>query len=232
MFINSQNTLSCIEINPGISATKTVIWLHGLGADGSDFAPIVSELHLPDTPGIRFVFPHAPIMPVTLNNGYEMRAWFDIYDLSIDSKIDKTGISKSVQMLEALIMQEEAKGITSDNIILAGFSQGAVIALTTGLGYPKPLAGMMALSGYLPLADEVLKNASGINRETPIFIAHGTEDPIVPYALGKATYDTLKEAGYHAAWHSYAMPHAVCAEEVRDISLWLQSIKNKGNTAG
>jgi len=228
MTIKEQQSLSCIEINPtNLPPKKSIIWLHGLGADGSDFVPIVSELGLPASLGIRFVFPNAPIMPVTINQGYEMRAWFDIYGLSIAAKIDTAGIALSISQLELLIQHEESQGIETTNIILAGFSQGAVVALMTGLCYPKPLGGIMALSGYLPLADETLKKASAANRDIPIFIAHGTEDTIVPYTLGKATYAALMQAGYPASWHSYPMPHSVCADEVNDISQWIQSIKNK-----
>lgn len=217
----SEKKLTCIEIDPSRAATKSIIWLHGLGADGRDFVPFVPELKLPPTLNVRFVFPNAPIMPVTINNGYEMRAWYDISSLTLHGQIDKTGINQSVTLIENLIASEVARGIATQDIILAGFSQGAVIALTTGLRYSKPLAGIIALSGYLPLPDEILNNA---NQHIPIFIAHGTEDAIVPYALGKAAYVALKERGYPVAWHSYAMPHSVCAEEVVDISRWIQMI--------
>lgn len=216
--------LPTIEINPAKPAQRSVIWLHGLGADGSDFVPIVSELQSTQHLNIRFIFPHAPIMPVSINNGYEMRAWFDIYDIAIAAKIDESGISNSIKQLEKLIDKEVERGIPTENIIVAGFSQGAVIALNTGLCYSKKLAGILALSGYLPMADKVLQNASKINRDTPIFLAHGSEDPIVPYALGKATYASLQQAGYPVTWHSYPMPHSVCPEEIDDIAKWINDV--------
>lgn len=213
--------LDCIEINPEQTTKKTIIWLHGLGADGSDFVPIVPELKLPMTAGIRFVFPHAPIKPITINNGYEMRAWYDIKSMDFDRTVDQAGIDNSMQQVNELIKREVANGISTDNIILAGFSQGAAIALTTGLRAETPVGGIIALSGYLPFHHHVLKNMSGAAQHTPIFIAHGTEDPIVPYALGKATYTALKEAGCQIEWHSYSMPHSVCSEEIQDIREWL-----------
>lgn len=227
MATNDKEILSSIEIETGTPAKKSVIWLHGLGADGSDFVPIVPELHLPKDLNVRFIFPHAPIMPITINNGYEMRAWYDILSLSINTHVDITGITKSMSLVEQLINKEVERGIATSDIILAGFSQGAAIALTTGLCYSKPLAGILALSGYLPLPNETLEKANGVNRQTPLFIAHGTEDPIVPYALGKATYVALQQAGYKASWHSYQMPHSVCAAEIQDMSQWLQSTLQK-----
>lgn len=224
MHINEQSSLSCIEINPPTPAKKSIIWLHGLGANGNDFVPIVPELQLPSSLAVRFVFPHAPVRPVTINNGYEMPAWFDIYDMSIAAKIDHIGISNSVSMVEKLIAQEQEKGIPSNHIVLAGFSQGAVIALITGLCYSKPLAGIMALSGYLPLANDILTKANEVNRTIPIFIAHGTEDNIVPYALGKLTYDALKQAGYSAAWHSFPMAHSVCTDEIKSMHSWIMKV--------
>jgi phospholipase/carboxylesterase len=217
------NLMSYVEINPTTPCQKTVIWLHGLGADGHDFVPIVSELQLPASTGIRFLFPHAPVMPVTLNNGYEMPAWFDIYDLARINVVDENGIKKSIATVEALIAKEEARGISSNNIILAGFSQGAVIALITALGFTKPLGGVLALSGYLPMAEKVLQHATTVNRTLPIFVAHGTADSVLPFAFGEATYKALTQAGYQVDWHSYNMPHTVCPEEIRDISAWLQA---------
>ena len=218
------NDSNYIEINPDTRAKCSVIWLHGLGADGSDFVPIVSELMLPESLGVRFIFPHAPIMPVTINQGYRMRAWFDIYDLAIAGKIDGEGIARSVRTVETLIEREKESGIPTNKIILAGFSQGAVITLATGLRYADNLGGLLALSGYLPHAEELLLNASDANKSTPIFIAHGTEDPIVPYMLGEATYLALKQAHYPVSWHAYPMQHSVCAEEVIDISAWMKKI--------
>lgn len=216
--------LSSIELHPKENADKCVIWMHGLGADGNDFAPIVPELHLPKTLHIKFIFPHAPVMPVTINNGYEMRAWFDISHNGISADIDHSGISQSVAAIDTLIEHEIANGIASENIMLAGFSQGAVIALMTGLLFPKRLAGILALSGLLPHAEDAVKQASAANRDIPIFIGHGTQDQLVPAALGKSTYDALKHASYAAEWHAYPMAHSVCPEEIRDISQWMQKI--------
>lgn len=226
-FINMTFQEDLIEINPTNPPQQTIIWMHGLGADGNDFVPVVPELHLPDSMPIRFVFPHAPVMPVTLNNGYKMRAWFDIYELTRSARIDESGIASAVDIVEKLIAREEARGISAANIILAGFSQGAVVALTTGLCYPERLGGIIALSGYLPVADKVFARASKANRDIPIFIAHGTDDPIVPYTHGKGTCMALKREGYSVTWHDYPMQHSVCATEIRDISDWIQSIKNK-----
>lgn len=217
------NPLSRIEIDPAGSASKSVIWLHGLGADGSDFVPLIPELHLPETLGIRFIFPHAPVIPVTINHHAKMRAWFDILGLTSTAKVDAEGITRACALVEDLIAQEMARGIAAEQIVLAGFSQGAVIALTTGLRYPQRLGGILALSGFLPLAEKVLATASQANRHLPIFLAHGSEDAIVPYCLGEATYAALKKAGYPIAWHSYHMDHAVCAPEITDISQWLQT---------
>jgi phospholipase/carboxylesterase len=227
MTIKNQKTLSCIEIDQKMASTHSIIWLHGLGADGGDFVPIVPALQLPDNLGIRFVFPHAPVMPVTVNNGYQMRAWYDIYGMNIDHRIDKTGMTQSIGLVEQLIENEVARGIPTNRIILAGFSQGAVIALLTGLRYAKPLAGILALSGYLPFADELLQQASNANRQVPIFIAHGNQDFIVPFALGEAAYLTLQQAGYPVEWHSYPIQHSVSENEIRDISHWLQQIIQK-----
>lgn len=223
--ILNQNELSCVEIESSKTAIdKSIIWLHGLGADGHDFVPIIPELSLPVELNIRFIFPNAPVMPVTINNGYEMPAWFDIYSPSIAAKIDIAGIEKSVKALEKLIAKEISRGVSSKNIILAGFSQGSAIALCTGLRYSKPLAGIIALSGYLPETNKILGEASADNRQIPIFLAHGTEDPIVPYELGKITQAVLEQAGYPVSWHSYPMPHSVCADEIKDISTWIQTV--------
>lgn len=219
-----ERNLTCIEIEPTMAAKKSVIWLHGLGADGSDFVPIVPELKLPASLGIRFLFPHAPIIPVTINSGYQMRAWYDIVSLNLDQHIDQTSMTHSVRLIQELIEQENNRGIATENIMLAGFSQGSVIALMTGLFYPRSLAGIIALSGYLPIPQEALSKASPVNQKLPIFMGHGTEDAMVPYALGKAAYLTLNEAHYDVSWHSYQMAHAVCAEEILDLSLWLKEI--------
>lgn len=211
-----------IEIHPRSPAKHTIIWLHGLGADGNDFAPIVPELHLPAALGVRFIFPHAPIRPVTINNGYEMRAWYDIASLAIAGQVDHAGIAESNAFVHDLIEKEVARGISTENIMLAGFSQGAVIALTTGLTYPERLGGIMALSGYLP--PEALQKAHVANQSTPLFLAHGQDDPVVPFMLGEAALTALKAAGYAVEWHAYPMPHSVCPAEINDISLWIQRV--------
>lgn len=215
---------SSIEITPNVPAMGSVIWLHGLGADGHDFASIVPQLHLPAHLPLRFVFPHAPLRPVTINNGYIMRAWFDIYSMQIDQRIDQAGMADSVNLLSQLIRNEHDKGMPAEKIILGGFSQGAVIALTAGLSYPQKLAGVIALSGYLPNATQVLMNKSQANQTIPVFLAHGVEDTVVPFALGQATAAVLEKHGILVAWHSYRMPHSVCATEVNDIAEWLRSV--------
>lgn len=217
--------LSCIEITPSQPALGSIIWLHGLGADGNDFVPIVQELQLPASLSLRFVFPNAPIMPVTINNGYRMPAWFDIVSMSIDQRIDQVGIHRSVKLLENLIEKEIKLGIPAEKIVLAGFSQGAVIALTTGLQYAKKLGGVLALSGYLPFAEQLVHaDITKINRATPIFIGHGTQDNVVPCALGQMGYELLNKHQYSVTWHSYSMPHSVCGSEIADIAKWLKAI--------
>jgi len=219
--------LETLEINPAKEPILTVILLHGLGADGRDFETIVPELKLPDTLPVRFIFPHAPMQPVTINNGYVMRAWYDIVSFHIDEHADEAGIKKSEQQLQQLIEQEEKRGIPSEKIILAGFSQGAVIALTTGLRYPKKLGGILALSGYLPYAEDVIANANPENKNIPIFIGHGTEDNVVPFFLGTLSAETLRKHQYNVSFHSYPIPHTVSMEEIRDIRAWLVSYSNK-----
>ena len=167
------------------------------------------------------MFPDAPVMPITINSGYEMRAWYDIVAPDLHGNVDHSGIQQSVRDVHQLIQNEVDRGIAPANIILAGFSQGAVMALTTGLCYPQRLGGLIALSGYLPLMDDVFEQATPANNQTPIFIAHGTEDALVPYVLGKAVYVALEQAGYPVTWHSYPMQHTVCLEEVKDMSVWL-----------
>lgn len=214
-------THSSVEITPNVSPVGSVIWLHGLGADGHDFTSLVPQFNLPPHLPLRFIFPHAPLKPVTINNGYVMRAWFDIYSMQIDQRIDLAGIADSVKFVEKLIENEQSRGIASEKIIVAGFSQGAVIALTAGLQYSKKLAGVIALSGYLPNAAQVLSNKSRANQALPVFLAHGSEDTVVPFMLGKITEAALKENGIPVAWHSYTMPHTVCNEEVHDLATWL-----------
>ena len=217
-------TLPSIEIETKPKPSHAVIWLHGLGADGNDFVPVVKELKLPPL-GIRFVFPHAPMQPVTINNGYVMRAWYDVSlaDLEGNSRrADEKGVRASQTAIGSLIEREIARGMASENIVLAGFSQGGAIALQTGLRWPQRLAGIMALSTYVPLAESLPQEAAAANSKTPIFMAHGTHDPVVPYAMGSGSRELLGKMGYNVEWHDYPMQHAVCLEEVRDISAWLR----------
>lgn len=219
---SDQESLSCVKIDPKSTATHVVIWLHGLGADGHDFAPIVPELGLSDL-AVRFLFPHAPIMPVTINQGYEMRAWYDITGQSIAAKIDVDGITKSVASIHELIDIQRKAGIPSKHILLAGFSQGALISLAAGLSYPHTLGGIIGLSGYLPGNCMKLANAQ---QNTPIFLAHGTQDSVVPYVLGEATRDLLRQTSNPLEWHAYPMAHSVCAEEILDIGKWMREVLN------
>ena len=202
---------------PAIPAS--VIWMHGLGADGHDFEPIVDELDLPSRP-VRFIFPHAPRRPVTINGGMLMRAWYDISDAAIRRE-DASGVRQSQAIVEQLIAGEVARGVASTDIVLAGFSQGGAIALQTALRHPARLAGVMALSTYLPLADTLAAEASAANRDLPIFMAHGKHDPVVVPARAGSSRDTLQGLGYAVQWQEYTMPHAVCPQEIVDISRWL-----------
>jgi phospholipase/carboxylesterase len=216
--------LETIEVETSDHPTAAVIWMHGLGADGNDFVPIVQELDLTGCPGIRFVFPHAETMPVTINNGYVMRAWYDILGMDLVRREDEAGLRASQQRIEDLIMREVARGIAVDNIVLAGFSQGCAMTLQTGLRHPQKLAGLICLSGYLPLAATVAAERSDANRQTPIFMAHGRGDGVVTINRAEASRDLLKELGYEIDWHEYLMPHSVCAEEIDDIGLWLKQV--------
>jgi len=217
-----------VEIETGPNPTGSVIWLHGLGADGHDFEPIVPELRLPENPALRFVFPHAPVRPVTINGGMSMRAWYDIFSLDRDGPVDEAGIRASGEILDALIRREQARGIDARRIVVAGFSQGGAIALHSGLRYPERLAGLMALSTYLPLhgyfAEEVLANEAAGNKDIPIFMAHGRFDPVLPMQLGRSSADFLLKAGCKVEWHDYPMAHAVCAEEIDAIRDWLAGL--------
>ena len=219
--------LETIELQTGDNPTAAVIWMHGLGADGNDFVPIVNELDLTGAPAIRFVFPHAPMMPVTINNGYVMRAWYDVSFGDLEGKTkraDEAGVRRSQAQIGALIAREADRKIPFKNIVLAGFSQGGAIALHSGLRFPEKLAGVMALSCYLPCADSFAAEASAANAKTPVLMAHGTQDPVVPYAMGKGSRDMLIKAGYDVAWHEYPMQHSVCLEQVRDIGAWLTTV--------
>lgn len=216
--------LDCIEIDPAGAASATVIWLHGLGADGHDFVPIVPELGLPAGHSLRFVFPNAPVQPVTINGGMAMRAWYDILGMNIVAREDAAGINASRTAVEALVARENARGIAADRIVLAGFSQGGAIALHTGLRHAARLAGIMALSTYLPLRDTLGREATPANRRVPIFMAHGTSDPVLPVQLGETSRDLLAAADYKVAWHSYNMQHQVCMDEINAVGVWLRKI--------
>ncbi len=213
--------LETVEIETGRSPQAAIIWLHGLGADGHDFEPIVPELGMPAAPAARFVFPHAPVQPVTINGGARMRAW---YDVTNDGRQDAAGIRASQAHVEALIARERARGIALGAIALAGFSQGGAIALHTGLRHPERLAGILALSAYLPLPDTLEQEAAQANRDAPIFMAHGTQDPLIPLSWAARSRDTLTSLGYTVEWREYPMPHSVCAEEIADISRWLRTV--------
>ena len=216
--------LDCVEVETGASPKASVIWLHGLGADGHDFEPIVPELKLPASPAVRFVFPHAPVRPVTLNNGYPMRAWFDIVKIGLHQPRDKHGMLVSRAALEALIARENSRGIPASRIVLAGFSQGGAVALYTGLQYRERLAGIMALSTYLPLVDGFELTISQANGSVPIFYAHGTQDPVVPLQLAEHTRSELTARGCAITWHTYPMPHAVHPQEILHIRAWLMGV--------
>lgn len=217
-----------VELETGPNPTGSVIWLHGLGADGHDFEAIVPELRLPDSLKLRFVFPHAPVRPVTINGGMVMRAWYDILSLDRGGPIDEEGIRESGEILNALIAREQERGIDARNIVVAGFSQGGAIAIHSALRYPQRLAGLMALSSYLPLRDclesEVLDNSDTGNRDLPIFMAHGSFDPVLPMQLGRTSADLLIESEFNVEWHDYPMAHAVCAEEIEDVRAWLVAV--------
>ena len=200
-----------------------MIWLHGLGADGNDFVPIVAELKLPATPGIRFVFPHAPVRPVTLNMGMRMRAWYDIKTLTAEGRADEAGLRESVGRLGGLIAAERALGIPTQRIVIAGFSQGAALALHGALRHPEPLAGILALSCYLPLQAVISNELAEANRQTPILMCHGQYDPVLPLALGVAACNWLRAAGYRVEWKEYPMQHQVCGPEIQDVAAWLRA---------
>ncbi len=213
--------LSCVEVEPSKPANATVIWLHGLGADGHDFEPVVPALKLPESLPIRFVFPNAPHQPVTVNGGMVMPAWYDILEMSIERKIDVDGLLKSVQQIDALIQREIDRGIASDRIVLAGFSQGGAVAYHAALCYPKPLAGLMTLSTYMATAELIEQQRSDINRNIPVVIHHGTADDVVPISLGTQATEKLQQLGYQPQWHSWPIDHGLCLEEVESIGEWL-----------
>jgi phospholipase/carboxylesterase len=220
-----------VELVTGADPVATVIWLHGLGADGWDFVPIVREMPLPDDLPIRFIFPHASERPVTLNNGYVMRAWYDIAMNDIARLPDEQGIRESQGEIERLIARERDRGVASERIVVAGFSQGGAMALQVGLRHAERLAGVVALSSYLVLEDSLEKEAAAANRLTPILMGHGTEDPIIPLRLAEASRAALEARGYRVQWHTWPMPHSVCAEEVQVIAEFLASLLGSSGDA-
>ena len=217
----SAELLPSVELETAPNPTASVIWLHGLGADGNDFPPIVPELRLPASLALRFVFPHAPVRPVTINNGMRMRAWYDIAAADLSNRADLAGVRQSQALLEALIGREMSRGIAAARIVLAGFSQGGAIALYTGVRHAERLAGIIALSTYLVSLDTLAAEASSANRGLPIFMAHGTADPIVRHEWAEASRRALEAAGYKVDWHSYRMEHSLCLEEVVALGAWL-----------
>jgi phospholipase/carboxylesterase len=214
-------TLPAVEHETAANPTCTIIWLHGLGADGNDFAPIVSELVDVAWPPLRFVFPHAPVRPVTINNGMSMRAWYDIYGFDLTARQDEAGVRTSINEVETLIAREHARGVPSERIVLAGFSQGGAIALAAGLRHAEKLAGVIALSTYMPIAATFAAERSAANADTPIFWGHGTADPVVVLQRGIESRELLQSLDYRVDWHTYPMAHAVCAEEISDLRRWL-----------
>ncbi len=218
-----QESADAVVLAPATPASASVIWLHGLGADGHDFVPIVPELKLPDSPGVRFVFPHARVRPVTLNMGMRMRAWYDIKTLTAEGRADEEGLRESVALLERFIAAERAGGIASSRIVIAGFSQGAAVALHAALRHAEPLAGILALSSYLPLQALLAAELSEANRATPILMCHGQQDPVLPLALGVMACNWLRASGYRVEWKEYPMQHQVCLPEIQDIATWLRA---------
>lgn len=216
--------LSCVTIRPRSTPTHSIIWLHGLGADGHDFEGIVGELQLTLAAHIRFVFPNAPIRPITVNGGMAMRAWYDILDWSLDSHADTAAINESAQLLHELIEQEKRLGVETENILLAGFSQGGVIALHAAMTYPEKLAGVLALSSYLPTLGQLMTERATANNGMAIFMGHGILDSMIPIELAKAAYDALQGLGYPVSWHDYLMEHSVCIEEIQHISNFINRV--------
>lgn len=223
MTYSVHETESVVTLEPDAPADAAVIWLHGLGADGYDFVPVVEELRLPETLAIRFVFPHAPMRPVTINNGFVMRAWYDIKGFDVAAREDANGIRESESTVRDYIAEQNARGIALTRIVIAGFSQGGAIVLHTALRYEEPLAGVIALSTYLPLHAALPNEASAANRSIPILMCHGTQDGIVPVQMGALSRDFLTQLGYRVEWHTYPMEHSVSLDEINLISRWLQA---------
>ena len=221
----SEKLLAAVRVGPA-QARYSIIWLHGLGADGHDFEPIVPDLQFKHKDQTRFIFPHAPSQPVTLNNGYVMPAWFDLLAISADAQQDEAGIRRAQGWITDLIAHERQQGVPAEHIILAGFSQGGALALHTGLRYPQKLAGILALSTYLPLHDKLEKEVSAANKHTPIFMAHGSYDPVVPIALAELSREQLIKLDYKVEWRTYPMEHGVLPDEIDDISRWFDKLFN------
>ncbi len=224
--------LETLEAESGPNPTATLIILHGLGADGNDFVPIAQELDLDAVGPVRFVFPHAPIQPVTINGGYRMRAWYDILGGEASGgRQDEAGLRRSQQLVEALLEREQQRGVPSERIVLAGFSQGCAMSLLTGLRYPERLGGIVGLSGYLPLAELTAAERSAANRDVPIFLAHGWQDEVIAFDRAQATAQALREMGYPVEWHEYPVGHSVCMEEVAELNAWLLRVLGAGSAA-
>lgn len=213
-------TLECVEVETGPDPHHAVIWLHGLGADGHDFEPLVPQLVRRGWPSLRFVFPHAAVRPITLNGGLPMRGWYDIAGFDLSQRQDEAGVRASISEVESLIAHEATRGIDPSRIVLAGFSQGGAVALAGGLRHAGKLAAIVALSTYLPVAEAIGRERSGANASTPIFMAHGAFDPVVPQVLGERSRDRLREWGYDVDWRSYPMAHQVCPQEIGDLADW------------
>jgi phospholipase/carboxylesterase len=224
---NQMAMLETIETETGPQPGATVIVLHGLGADGNDFVPIAQELDLAAAGPVRFVFPHAPVIPVTINNGYRMRAWYDILGMDLVNREDEPGLRLSMGAVEALLAREKERGIPAGRIVLAGFSQGCAMALLAGLRHKERLAGIAGLSGYLPLAQSTVIERSDANALTPIFMGHGLQDNVVAIERGKTSCDMLRALGYEVEWHEYPMAHSVCMEEIADLNHWLLKVLAK-----
>jgi phospholipase/carboxylesterase len=216
--------LETIVVETGPHPQAAVVILHGLGADGNDFVPVAQELELASVGDVRFVFPHAPVIPVTINNGYRMRAWYDILGMDLVQREDEAGLRRSLGEVEVLLAQEKERGMPADRIVLAGFSQGCAMALLTGLRHRERLAGIAGLSGYLPLARSTAAERSDANALTPIFMGHGQQDGVVAIDRGIASRDALRALGYPVEWHDYPMAHSVCMEEIADLNRWLLQV--------
>ena len=217
-------SLQVLEAQTGENPVATVLILHGLGADGRDFLPVAEQLDLSSVGPVRFIFPNAPVMPVTINGGYQMPAWYDILGSDLTQRQDEAGLRHSQLAIDALIEREKSRGVASHRIVLAGFSQGCAMTLMTGLRHPDRLAGLLCMSGYLPLADKTAAERSPANQDVPIFMAHGTRDPVVLLQRATASREHLQSLGYEVQWHEYAMEHSLCQEEIQDIEDWLRRV--------